>query len=69
MADQHIPTKTVVEVFPDIHQRLRDGSSQTGNSLKRFTGLLLEYALGKFEKGEIALREPVVEETQPEGQP
>jgi len=30
--------------------------------MKRFTALILEYALGKFENGEIGLREPVIEE-------
>jgi hypothetical protein len=61
------PIKTVIEVTNDTHQRLRDGSAKTGNSLKRFTSLLLDYALAKFENGEIGLREPVIEECQPEG--
>jgi hypothetical protein len=56
------PNKTVIEVTNDSHQRLRDGASKTGNSMKRFTALILEYALGKFENGEIGLREPVIEE-------
>jgi hypothetical protein len=56
------PTKSLVEVHPDTHLRLRDGAAQTSNSLKRFTALLLDYALSKFESGEIALREPSVEE-------
>lgn len=60
------PTKTVIDVTNETHQRLRDGASKTGNSLKRFTSLLLDYALGKFEGGEIGLREPAIEEIQPE---
>jgi hypothetical protein len=60
------PQKTVLEVTNETHQRLRDGANSTGNSLKRFTSLLLDYALGKFEAGEIVLREPTIEERQPE---
>lgn len=60
------PTKTVIEVTNDTHKRLRDGASSSGNSLKRFTSLLLDYALTKFEAGEIGLREPAIEERQPE---
>lgn len=56
------PAKTVVEVPFDIHQRLRDGASKTSNSMKRFTALLLDYALGKYESGEIGMREPAIEE-------
>ena len=56
------PIKTVVEVSADIHQRLRDGASQSSNSIKRFSALLLDSALGKFESGEIVLREPAIEE-------
>lgn len=56
------PVKTVIEVTNETHQRLREGGNKTGNSLKRFTALLLDYALGKFEGGEIALREPSIEE-------
>jgi len=62
-----LPNKTVIEVTNDTHQRLREGGAKTGNSLKRFTNLLLDYALGKFEAGEIALREPAIEEVQNEG--
>ena len=57
------PVKTVIEVTNETHQRLREGGTKTGNSLKRFTSLLLDYALGKFEAGEIGLREPAIEET------
>jgi hypothetical protein len=57
------PVKTVIEVTNETHQRLREGGNKTGNSLKRFTSLLLDYSLGKFEAGEIALREPTIEET------
>ncbi len=57
------PIKTVIEVTNETHQRLRDGASKTGNSMKRFTSLLLDYGLGKFEAGEIGLREPTIEET------
>ena len=56
------PTKTVIDVTNDTHQRLRDGAAKTGNSMKRFTALILEYALGKYENGEIGLREPFIEE-------
>lgn len=56
------PTKTVIEVTNETHQRLREGAGKTGNSMKRFTALILEYALAKFENGEIGLREPVIEE-------
>jgi hypothetical protein len=56
--------KTVIEVTNETHQRLREGGNKTGNSLKRFTSLLLDYALGKFEAGEIALREPAIEEVE-----
>ena len=60
--------KSVIEVTNETHQRLRDGSTKTGNSLKRFTALILDYALGKFEAGEIGFREPAIEELQPEGE-
>lgn len=56
------PTKTVVEVPTDIHQRLRDGAAKTSNSMKRFTALILDYALSKYEAGEIGVSEPVIEE-------
>lgn len=59
------PIKTVIEVSNETHQRLRNGGNKTGNSLKAFTALLLDYALGKYEAGEIALREPTVEEVVP----
>jgi hypothetical protein len=62
------PIKTVIDVTNDTHQRLRDGAAKTGNSMKRFTALILEYALGKYENGEIGIREPVIEEvSQTEG--
>ena len=56
------PTKTVVEVPTDIHQRLREGAAKTSNSMKRFTALILDYALCKYEAGEIGVSEPVIEE-------
>lgn len=56
------PSKSVVEIPADIHQRLRDGAVKTSNSMKRFTALLLDYALGKYECGEIGIREPSIEE-------
>ena len=63
MSDEIItPSKSVVEVPADIHQRLRDGATKTSNSMKRFTALLLDYALGKYEGGEIGMREPAIEE-------
>lgn len=65
MSKPAAPIKTVVEITTSTHQRLREGAGQTSNSLKRFTTLLLDYALAKFEAGEITLREPVVEETEP----
>lgn len=64
-AEATAPTKSVVEVPADIHQRLRDGASRTSNSMKRFTALLLDYALGKYEGGEIEMREPSIEEVNP----
>ena len=64
------PAKTVVEVSTEIHQRLREGASQSSNSMKRFSALLLDYALAKFEGGEIVLREPTIEEvSSEEGEP
>jgi hypothetical protein len=65
MSDTATPNKTVVEVSSDTHSRLREGATSTKNSLKRFTDLLLSYALGKFEAGVIELREPTIEETEP----
>jgi len=62
MSTPTTPIKTVVEINPETHQRLREGAAKTANSLKRFSALLLDYALGKFEAGEIALRDPSVEE-------
>ena len=61
------PSKTVIEVTNETHQRLREGAAKTSNSMKRFTSLILEYALGKFENGEIGLREPAIEEVSTEG--
>lgn len=57
------PKKTVVEIYGDTHARLSDAASTTGNSMKRMTSLLLDYALQKLDAGEITLREPAVEET------
>jgi len=54
--------KTVVEIYTDTHARLSDAATGTGNSMKRMTSLLLDYALQKLEAGEIVLREPAVEE-------
>jgi hypothetical protein len=62
-------TKTVIEVTPDNHQRLREGAAKTGNSMKRFSSLILEYALSKFENGEIGLREPIIEDVEPQDAP
>jgi hypothetical protein len=62
MSEVQTPVKTVVEIQPETHLRLREGAARTSNSLKRFTALLLDYALAKFEAGEIALREPTIEE-------
>jgi hypothetical protein len=56
------PRKTVVEIYSDTHARLSEAAASTGNSMKRMTSLLLDYALGKLDAGEIVLREPTVEE-------
>ena len=58
--------KTVVEIYPDVHSRLGEAAARTGNSVKRFTTLLLDYALGKFDAGDIQFREPAVEEVESE---
>lgn len=58
--------KTVVEIYPDTHSRLSEAAATTGQSLKRFTTLMLDYALSKFDSGDIILREPSVEEATPE---
>jgi len=51
--------KAVVAIFTDTHARPSGAASITGNSMKRMTSLLLDYALTKLRAGEITLREPV----------
>lgn len=56
------PSKSVIEVYSDTHERTKDAARKSGNSVKRFASLMLDYAIGKFESGEITLREPEVAE-------
>ena len=57
--------KTVIRVPAETHQRLREGAEKTGNSLKRFSAAILDYALAKFDAGEISFREPTIQEDAP----
>lgn len=59
-------SKTVLEVQPDIHERVKSAAGKSGNSVKRFTGLILDYALSKFESGDIELTQPSIVESSPE---
>lgn len=56
------PTKTVLEVESDLQERVKAGAKKEATSIKRFTGLILDYALTKYETGEIILTQPEVVE-------
>lgn len=63
MSTQPLPSpKAVIEVYPDTHERTKEAARKSGNSVKRFSSLMLDYAIGKFETGEIVLKEPEVTE-------
>jgi hypothetical protein len=55
-----LANKTVLEVQPEIHERVKSAASGSGHSVKRFAGLMLDYALSKFESGDIELKQPEV---------
>jgi hypothetical protein len=54
------PSKTVLEVQPELRERVKAGAATEGTSIKRFGGLLLDYALTKYETGDIVLTQPEV---------
>lgn len=60
------PTKAVLEVDPELQERAKAGAKREATSIKRFTALILDYALSKYESGEIILTQPeVIEPTEP----
>lgn len=64
------PSKTVIEIYPDTHKRVKAAAKSKGNySVKRFTSLMLDYALGKYTRGELSLNDPRIVEvdTDPRG--
>jgi hypothetical protein len=58
------PPKTVVEVYPDTHERVKTAAKDSGHSVKRFTSLILDYAIAKFQAGELQLVEPKISEVE-----
>jgi hypothetical protein len=60
------PTKAVLEVESELQERAKAGAKREATSIKRFTGLILDYALSKYESGEIILTQPeVIEPAEP----
>ena len=55
-------SKTVLEVEPELRDRVKAGAACEGTSIMRFGGLLLDYALTKYECGDIVLNEPEASE-------
>ena len=60
MSKPATPPKTVLEVQPELQDRVKAGAATEGTSIKRFGGLLLDYALTKYESGDIVLTQPEV---------
>jgi len=58
-------SKTVLEVEPELRERVKTGAAVEGTSIQRFGGLLLDYALTKYECGDIALSQTEPEEGEP----
>jgi hypothetical protein len=56
------PSKTVLEVQPELRDRVQAGATAEGTSIHRFGGLLLDYALTKYETGDIVLTQPEASE-------
>lgn len=54
------PKKTVLEVLPSSYVRVKEQAEKAGQSSKRFTSMLLDYALQKLEAGQIELVEPTI---------
>lgn len=52
--------KTVLEVMPHLYRKVKKGASSSTYSMKMFTSLLLDYALNKYNAGQIQLVEPNV---------
>jgi hypothetical protein len=52
------PPETVLEVEPELQERVRAGATTEGTSINRFGGLLLDYALTKYECGDLELTQP-----------
>ena len=55
--------KTVLEVLPSSYSRVKEQAAKAGQSSKRFTSMLLDYALQKLDAGQIELVEPTVVES------
>ncbi len=53
--------KTVLEVVPGIQAKVKS-ATPPGMSSKKFTSILLEFALGKLAAREIILSEPEIKE-------
>ena len=56
-------TKTVVELYPDTQHKVKKTAKKSGQSVKRFASLLMDFALRKFDSGEIAITDPEIKET------
>lgn len=58
-------TKTVVELYPDTQRKVKKAAKKSGQSVKRFASLLMDFALRKFDSEEIAITDPEIKETSP----
>lgn len=61
MSNQDImstPTRNLLEVLPDSYLLVKDRAANSGQSLKQFTSLLLEYAVQKLDAGQVVLTAP-----------
>jgi hypothetical protein len=63
------PQKTVLEVFPDTHRKVRRLARGAKESTKRFASLLLNYAAGKYEAGDLVITDPTIAEKDAEAEP
>ena len=53
-------TKKLLEVLPDHYEKVKVRASKSGQTLKLFTSLLLEYGIQKLDAGQITLVDATV---------
>lgn len=58
-------TKKLLEVLPDHYHKVKNRAAKSGQTLKMFTSLLLEYAIQKLDAGQITLVDASVADSTP----